>query len=252
MPLRKKSDFTLHAQDYLSQPEKKALFTKRLFTDVAEVYDRFTLGPVSLFQDARWKQWMITNIPAIPKGAMVDLATGTGDLAYVLSRRFANAAVTGIDLTDAMLVRAHKKYGHTPVVFQKMDMGHLAFKNNSIALCTGGYALRNAPHLETFLENVYAMLAPGGIAAFLDFSKSSLNWWHRFTLAIMRMWLLFWSFILHGNIHIYDYIPQSLQYFPDSFQLRELFSDSGFSLVKRKAFLFGLVEVIIVRKPDRK
>ena len=81
-----RSRFTLAFREHQDDPAKKAAFTKALFDEVAPVYDRFHLGMVSLVRDAHWKRWLLRRVPGyLPDGTLVDLATGTGSIAFLLA-----------------------------------------------------------------------------------------------------------------------------------------------------------------------
>jgi ubiquinone/menaquinone biosynthesis methyltransferase len=243
-----RSTFSLRFDEHAHSPERKSKYTDRLFTDVAPVYDSFTLGPLSFYQDARWKRWMIDALPPVPDGPVVDLATGTGGIAFLLARRFPQRRIIGVDINDAMLRIANEKNTFDTVSFRKMDLGDMDFAAESIGLVTGGYALRNTPDLEKLLADVHRCLKPGGLAAFLDFSNSPLPPVRIVANVALTAWLSAWSLLLHRNLRVYDYIPASLRHFADRRALGVLFDTHGLSMVRRKVFLFGVSEVLIARK----
>jgi demethylmenaquinone methyltransferase/2-methoxy-6-polyprenyl-1,4-benzoquinol methylase len=243
-----KSTFDLRFTDHADDPSKKALFTRVLFDEIAHVYDRFALGPISFFQEAGWKRWLVANLPPLPPGAIVDLATGTGVLAFMLAERFPEREVIGVDISERMLAEAARKDPERRVSFRKMDLAAMDFAEESVALFTGGYALRNTPDLPALLSAVHRLLRPGGIAAFLDFSKPA-NLLHRgLNMAGLRIWLSFWSLLLHRNLRIYNYIPASLGPFPDHRALARLMETSGFEILRRRRFLAGMAEAQIITK----
>jgi ubiquinone/menaquinone biosynthesis methyltransferase len=243
-----RSTFSLEFEKHARDPRGKSAFTDRLFTDVAPVYDSFTLGPVSFFQDARWKRWLVEALPHIPSGPIVDLATGTGGLAFLLADRYPTRRILGVDINAEMLRIADKKNTRPSVAFRKMNMAEIDFPAESLALITGGYALRNSPDLDKLIADVRACLKPGGYAAFLDFSKSPAPPIRIATQTALTLWLSAWSLALHRNLRIYNYIPASLRHFPDRRALGDLFQRHGFELIRRKLFLFGISEVLIARK----
>lgn len=243
-----RSTFDLELADHAHDPQRKAAFTDRLFTDVAPVYDTFTLGPVSFFQDAGWKRWMVNHLPALPPGECIDAATGTGSIAFLLARRFPERRITGLDINRAMLSRAEQNNVFDTVRFRRMDMGNIDIGPESAALVTGGYALRNSPDLEQFLRDIHRMLKPGGVAAFLDFSKSPSPPIQLATAVGLRAWLSLWSLVLHRNLRVYNYIPDSLRYHPDRVTLGRLYDDTGFEIVRRRLFMGGIAAVDMLRR----
>lgn len=243
----KKSHFKLPFREYMGSPDKKMIFTERIFTDVAPVYN-FILKGLSFFQDLHWKEYLVNNIPPIPQGPVIDLATGTGKIAFLLAKKFPERAITGIDITEAMLDIAKKDNTYSKVSFEKINIGLMNYEKNSVALFTGGYALRNTPDLKKLIRDIYFQLKPRGVAAFLDFSKSSNKLLQALNYSLLVIWCNFFSVVLHRNRRIYDYIPQSIRIFPDRKELGDLFTKEGFTIVRRKTFLLGITEVLIVQK----
>ncbi|MBD3314587.1 MAG: methyltransferase domain-containing protein [Chitinivibrionales bacterium] len=242
-----KSTFDLPLAEY-ADSTRKAIYTKTLFDEIAHAYDRFALGPISFFREAGWKKWLVENVPAIPQGPIVDLATGTGELAFMAADRYPNRSVVGLDISSAMLAVAKSKNSRRKVAFCSMDLGKMSVADASVALFFGGYALRNTPDLRALLSDVHRLLIPGGIAAFLDFSKP-VNPLHRaVNNASLRIWLSFWSLLLHRNLRIYNYIPSSLNYFPNHKALKRLMEETGFEILRRKRFMFGIAEAQIIKK----
>lgn len=240
--------FDLRLEAHAGDPEKKAVYTDALFSHVAPVYDSFTLGPMSFFQDIRWKEWLLDHLPEVPPGPALDLATGTGGISFMLAQRFPQRRITGVDINDTMLEIARRKNESGRVTFRKMNLDELDFDDESVALATGGYALRNAPDLYGLLDQVHRILMPGGVAAFIDFSRSSLRLQYLAARAGLIVWLSLWSLLLHRNLRIYTYIPASLRYFPDRDALGALFVEKGFSIVARKRFMMGIAEANILVK----
>ena len=103
----------------------------------------------------------------------LDLACGTGDVCFLLAERFSNAGIEGLDLTREMLDIAERRnqFGDR-VNFVQGDICNLPQASDSKDLITGSYAWRNAPDLLKMLQEIHRVLKPGGVVAFLDFSKS--------------------------------------------------------------------------------
>jgi demethylmenaquinone methyltransferase/2-methoxy-6-polyprenyl-1,4-benzoquinol methylase len=243
-----KSSFALSLREHIVDPAKKAVYTNALFDEIAHVYDRFALGPISFFREAGWKRWLVDNLPTLPAGPAIDLATGTGVLAFMMAERYPDREVIGVDISNEMLAAAEAKNGGGRVSFRKMNLAAMDFADGSVALFTGGYALRNTPDLGALLTDLHRLLAPGGIAAFLDFSKPSNPLHRALNTASLRIWLSLWSLLLHRNLRIYNYIPASLGYYPDYRALGGLMERTGFEILRRKRFMFGIAEASILKK----
>ena len=133
----------------LASPESKAPYVRRLFHTIADRYDLIT-RLLSYGQDARWKRRLVAMADLSgsgPSTRTLDLACGTGDIAFGLAAR--GAEVVGLDLTLRMLQLARAKIPPAPAAaFLAGDMMALPFADASFDLVTAGYGLRNVPRLE--------------------------------------------------------------------------------------------------------
>lgn len=239
----------LRIRDHLDVPEKRRTYIERHFALAASRYDAATRA-MSLGRDAAWKARLIELLPDRPRPLCVDLACGTGDLAFLLARRYPEGRIVGVDLTGPMLDIARERNRFPNVSFLRQDMCALSFRDESVDIVTGGYALRNAPNLAQALAGVGRILRPGGTAAFLDFSRprGALS---RPRYLLLRTWGGLWGLLLHGTHEIHGYIAPSLALFPDREALVALFGDNGLSLVASKRFFGGIVELDVVRRAGR-
>lgn len=239
--------------DFLRVPDAKREYNEILFAEVARRYDLVTRA-LSLGRDQAWKRALLETLPRadeIPDGqvwACVDLACGTGDVAFALARRYPQGTVCGVDLTPEMLAIARSRNRFPNVTLQLGDMHRLPFDSDSVDVVTGSYALRNAPSLTVALEEVHRVLRPGGVAAFLDFSKSPRRLWQRLTYGVLYAWGGLWGLLLHRQPAVYAYIAKSLWHFPDRDALRREFSHAGFTVTSSRRFYFGTLEMLTVVK----
>lgn len=236
----------------LCDPLKKRALNKKIFSLVAQEYMLIT-QVLSFFRDKAWKRRMVSVLPIFKKGdVVVDIASGTGDIARQIALANPEIRLIGCDLTLAMLTIAKRVSQSENILYSCQDMNALGLKPGSAACITGGYALRNAPELSTALAQFYNILKQDGIAVFLDFSKSSFPPLAHLQIAALRLWGGLWGLILHGKPWVYGYIGDSLKQFPDRNSLHALFKDTGFFVVASQFFMFGFIELTIVKKVNRK
>jgi ubiquinone/menaquinone biosynthesis methyltransferase len=241
--------FALNSVDFLDTPDHKRFYNEQLFTEVAPKYDLIT-RLLSFGRDEVWKRDMMAAIPEARPDVCVDLACGTGDLTLQLKRRFSDTQVFGVDLTPGMIELARQREGASALTFEVGDMGNLRFDNESVDIITGGYALRNAPDIDTALGEMARVLRPGGYLALLDFSKSpsaALQWAH---YGLLKLWGGLWGAIMHRHADVYGYIAESLKRFPDREDLREQFQRHGLTPVASRRYFGGMLEWIVCRKND--
>ena len=239
--------FVLKIGDHLENAETKKYYTERNFSEVAPRYD-FITKVLSFGRDAAWKRTLTSLLPSHESPVCVDLACGTGDIAFLLAGKYPRGRIAGVDITEPMLDIARHRNAHPNISFVKQDMGSLEIESESVDIVTGGYALRNAPNLETVIAEISRVLKPRGVAAFLDFSKPDANIPQKMEYWCLKIWTGLWGVLLHRNHEVYSYIAESLQRFPDRTQLRDIFSSKGFSLVESRLFFWGVTELLIVQK----
>jgi ubiquinone/menaquinone biosynthesis methyltransferase len=232
----------------LADPSAKREYNRRLFTVVAPRYFTAT-RLMSFFRDRAWKRFLVSSLPDRTDGFVLDIATGTGDLAVLAKQRWPDSLVAGCDVSLAMMTVIRQPRSRTALRQICQDMAALGFVSESAGIITGGYALRNAPEVAVTLREVNRVLKPGGSAAFLDFSRSPVRVLFFFQYWILRLWGGFWGFLLHGNPSVYAYIAESLRLFPDRNRLYQMMVDAGFCDIVFVRRMAGMVDIIVARKP---
>src|ERR1700747_2396981 len=162
--------FVLKIGDHLENAETKRYYTERNFSEVAPRYD-FITRVLSFGRDAAWKRTLVSLLPSQESPVCVDLACGTGDIAFLLAGKYPRGRIAGVDITESMLDIARHRNTHPNVSSSSQHMGSLDIVSESVDILTGAYALRNAADLGTAIDEIKRVLKPSGVAAFLDFSK---------------------------------------------------------------------------------
>ena len=252
-----RSRFRYRLKDFdLSAPSSKLDYTRKVFSVVAVRYDVIT-RLLSFGRDGRWKQIMLARLPkgSAPDAgsaqqlfACLDLACGTGDISRLLAHQYPYGRIDAVDLNPEMLRRARARTDLANIRFHQVNMNELPFDDASYNIVTGGYALRNSPHLATTFREIYRVLKPGGTAAFLEFSTSHVPRLRSIQLKLLGAWGGFWGRLFHGNPEVYSYIAKSLFYYPDFVELPRLMTRIGFRRVHQKRLLFGMLALTFARK----
>jgi demethylmenaquinone methyltransferase/2-methoxy-6-polyprenyl-1,4-benzoquinol methylase len=241
--------FRLKAREWLDVPDRKRAYNERHFAEAAPRYDLAT-RMMSLGRDAAWKRALVGALPSLPSPVCVDLACGTGDVAFLLAGRYPGGVVTGVDLSAPMLAIARERVRFANVRFEQCDMCGLPFPDRSVDVVTGSYALRNAPDLRNAIAEVHRVLSPGGVAAFLEFSNPERSSLRHLQYLLLRGWCGFCGLLLHGTPEIHGYIAESLRVFPARNQLREIFGEQGLGICSDRRFFLGITELLVLRKGE--
>jgi len=238
--------FTLRIGEHLERPESKRDYNQKVFSAIAPRYGFFTWA-ASFLQDASWKRDLIAALPSWECPLALDLACGTGDITLMLAGRYPRGLAIGLDIAFPMLDLARRRNSRPNVRFVAGDMDRLALAAGSVEIITGGYALRNAPDLGRALDEISRVLKPGGVAAFLDFSKPAGRLAQAVEYWTLKFWGGLWGWLLHRNPDVHGYIAESLKRHPDRVRLRSLFRERGFEVVHSRLYFLGLTELLVVR-----
>lgn len=190
-------------------PAAKRQYVRTLFATIADRYDLIT-ALLSYGQDARWKRRLVAMANVRPGERALDLAAGTGDIAFGVAARGANTI--GLDITHRMLQLAAAK--SNAVSFVTGDMHSLPFMPASFDLVTTGYGLRNVPDLDAAIGEIARVLKPGGRLLSLDFNRPEHPIVRAAYLAYLTIVGSSLGWILHRDPDTYRYIPASIRRYP--------------------------------------
>jgi ubiquinone/menaquinone biosynthesis methyltransferase len=236
--------------DRIATPEGKRRYVRTLFATIADRYD-FITRALSYGQDGRWKRRAIALAAPRAGSRVLDLATGTGDVAFAAARE--GARVVGLDITYRMIELAKRKgAGRCPervdgrrgvATFLVGDMLALPFPATSFDTVTTGYGLRNVPSLIAAIDEIARVLRPGGQAVSLDFDRPSNPIVRAAYLSYLTVVGAALGWILHGDPDTYRYIPASIRQYPGAAAVAQMFRERGFSRVRHYPVLGGLMAI---------
>lgn len=226
--------------------EAKRAYNRRLFATIAPRYD-FITRFLSFGQDRRWKKRLLDLSEVSARVQVLDLACGTGDLAWSAIDR--GAFVVGLDITPGMVVLARGK-GATKTSASSHaarwlvgDMTKLPVSSATFDLVTTGYGLRNVPDLPAALAEIHRVLKPGGRICSLDFDKPEAAWLRGVYLSYLTLVGSSLGFLLHGDADTYRYIPASIRRYPGARGVVRMMTDSGFTDVRHVPVFGGLMAI---------
>jgi ubiquinone/menaquinone biosynthesis methyltransferase len=225
-------------------PQAKRQYVRGLFATIADRYDLIT-AVLSYGQDARWKKKLVSIADVRPGERALDLAAGTGDIAFAVAAR--GAKTIGLDITHRMLQLARlrssgAKAGQAAFVpLINGDMAALPFATASFDLVTTGYGLRNVPDLNAAIEEIARVLKPGGRLLSLDFNRPENSIVRGAYLGYLTIVGSTLGWLLHRDPDTYRYIPASIRRYPGARGVAERLAARGFDHVAVIPLLFGLM-----------
>ena len=247
----------------LDSPDSKRRYVRRLFATIADRYDLITVL-LSFGLDPGWKRTLVRRAGDLTGTRALDLACGTGDIAFALAR--AGARVTGLDITHRMVQLAESKNPPSPESrtstsalratvgrprpgFVVGDMMALPFPDGHFDVVTTGYGLRNVPVLEGALAEIARVLRPGGQLLSLDFNHPSNALVRGVYFGYLTVVGSALGYALHRDADTYRYIPESLRRYPDAPEVARRLRTAGFATAEWQPVLGGLMAIHSARKP---
>lgn len=231
--------------------DKQAAQIRRMFAAVAPRYD-FLNHLLSLSLDRLWRRRLRSELlRRMPPGPRIlDLCTGTGDVAFALA---ATGAVVGADFCHPMLVRAREKARRRGATVHFVEADSLAapFPAQSFDAVTIAFGLRNLEDYRRGLAEMRRLLRPGGHLAVLEFAIPT-------TPLFRRIYLFYFTRLLpriggwvSGASGAYSYLPASVRTFPSPQTLAGQLRELGFQDILLVPLTFGVAVLYLARKRGR-
>ena len=250
LPTPRLADLDLEA--HLVDPALKQRFVTPMFDLIAPQYDRFT-RVFSYNMDRRWKAelmgWMAGQLHA--HANVLDLACGTGDLAFAAAERAPRGAILGIDASAAMIDIARTRAAHAGsahVRFTVGDLSALDVPTASVDAITAGYALRNVPDYTRGIAEIARVLKPGGVVATLDFYRPRSALWRRLFLSYLSAAGNLIGWLWHREPVVYGYIARSIDHFVSWQEFSASLAAHGMRVERVRTKLLGGVALHFARR----
>lgn len=235
---------------YASKEGSKKQQVAEMFDNISARYD-FLNHFLSMGIDKGWRRKVVRMIGAKKPSTILDIATGTGDLAIALSK-IPNTQITGLDLSAGMLKVGEEKIAKkgltTQISLQQGDSENLPFEDNSFDAITVAFGVRNFENLEKGLSEIYRVVKPGGTVAVLEFSQPT-------GFPFKQVYRFYFKFILptigrmvSKDDSAYTYLPESVDAFPYGDRFIQILNKLGFSQPVAKEVTFGVATIYTATK----
>jgi demethylmenaquinone methyltransferase/2-methoxy-6-polyprenyl-1,4-benzoquinol methylase len=233
--------------------DKREVRIRRMFGAIAPTYD--LLNHLLSFNIDRFWRWRTTRlVPPIGDGPILDLCTGTGDLALAYDRAAGRTLrIVGADFCGEMLDRAEKKTlkkkAAERIRYVQADAQRLPFADNTFQIVCVAFGLRNVTDTDRGLAEMTRVARPGGRVAILEFSKPRGSVFGKLYQMYFRCILpRVGQAISRSEDNAYRYLPESVGEFPDGEALAERMRLHGLKDVTWKPFTFGIATLYIGTK----
>jgi len=229
--------------------DKRPSIVGRMFDRIAPTYDLLnTILSFSL--DKAWRRAAINLLEIRAGDAVLDIATGTGDLAIPAAHGGAN--VTGIDLSRQMLLRALGKADeqglHTRYSVVQGDALSMPFRNETFNSAMVAFGIRNMNNLEEFLAEIHRVLSINGRFSVLEFSLPESLLFRWIYGAYLTYAVPIIGGIISGDYYAYRYLRDSVTGFPVPGALEDIMKGQGFRIVRSRSIFWGISHLYLIEK----
>ena len=218
---------------------ERAKYIQDMFTRIAKRYDlmnRLMTGG----QDIRWRKRVIEIARINKHASLLDLGTGTGDLAREALSQFPRAKVIAADFTHEMM-RVGQKRG--PLNFSAADALRLPFNDYSFDAVVSGFLMRNVIDLQKALEEQYRVLKHGGRIVVLDTTPPKKNILFPFIWLHMHFIVPTLGGLLAGSRAAYRYLPETTEGFVTAEEMATRMAIAGFKKIDFQRLMFDTIAI---------
>jgi demethylmenaquinone methyltransferase / 2-methoxy-6-polyprenyl-1,4-benzoquinol methylase len=222
-----------------------------MFDAIAPRYDLLN-HVLSAGLDKRWRARAIREIRLAPGSRVLDLCTGTADLAVAAVEHSSNISVVGVDFAGQMLRLAHQKIDGMglgrAIRFVRGDGTKIPLADGSCDAATIGFGIRNVVDPAAALAELARVLRPGGRLAILEFGQPRIpglrtfySWYFRYVLPLVGR-------MISRHQSAYSYLPASVGTFPPPDEFAQVIGATGFSQVRAVPLSFGIVYLYVAER----
>lgn len=222
----------------------------QMFDNISARYD-FLNHLLSMGIDKGWRKKVVRMVRFEKPSNILDIATGTGDLAIALSD-IEGADITGVDISAGMLSVGEEKIGKRGlkdrIRLQLGDSENLPFSDNSFDAITVAFGVRNFENLEKGLSEMHRVIRPGGRVVVLEFSQPT-------GFPFKQVYRFYFKYILPSigrlvskDQSAYTYLPESVDAFPYGKAFTDLLARLGYSDISARQVTFGVATIYSATK----
>ncbi len=241
----------ISVKPFENRPGSKKEQVRQMFDEISPRYD-FLNHLLSANFDKLWRRKVVEILKSHQPERVLDVATGTGDLAVLTAKKLPDAQITGLDLSPKMLEVAKKKIKNTElehrIKFIEGDAENLPFEEAHFEAATVAFGVRNFQDLDKGLKEISRVLKPGGVLVVLEFSNPEKFPFKQLYGFYSKKILPLLGSLISGNKDAYTYLPRSVEVFPYGKDFEERLEKAGLQPLQTHRLMFGIASIYTAQK----
>jgi len=244
--LHQNSKTLKEVKPYETSGDGKKSQVSRMFNNIAPYYD-FLNHFLSLGIDRGWRIKAVAKLRDKPYPIIIDIATGTADVAITAAKKLNPSSIIGIDIADEMLEIGRKKVKKANlqeiIVLETGDSENLRFNDHFADAVTVAFGVRNFENREKGLNEIYRIIKPGGKMVILEFSQPTI-------FPFRQLYNMYFRYILPGigkftskDPKAYKYLYESVQAFPSGKEFIKELEKVGFQQCSWEPLTLGICSI---------
>lgn len=233
---------------YTDDSRHKTEQVREMFDSIAPAYD-FMNRAMTFGIDRMWRRRAVKLLRDIRHTDILDIATGTGDLAILMAGKLDGAKVTGLDLSEGMIEIGRRKVlarGLSErISFQTGDCLHLPFADASFDCITCAYGVRNFENLAAGYREMRRVLRPGGRLVVLELSTPASPLVKPFYKLYTRFLIPAVGRMVSKDTRAYSYLPESIAAVPQRTEMCGIMNEAGFTDSRYISLTFGTCMIYV-------
>ncbi len=217
-----------------------------MFDSIAKRYD-FLNRFLSLGIDKGWRKKAIAKLSDKKINHLLDIATGTADMALMAYKQIHPTKITGIDISEGMMqygrIKIEQKGWSNAIQLSLGDSTAIPFEANVFDGAMVAFGVRNFADLEKGLTEINRVLQPGSKLVILEFSQPTSKWFKPIYTLYMKWITPAIGQLFSGNKEAYSYLNESVIAFPEGASFLQIFEKSGFTNVSQQKLTLGICSI---------
>ena len=231
--------------------EHKTTQVRRMFDSIAGTYDQLN-HTLSLGIDKIWRRKGIAFLRPFSPASILDIATGTGDLAISMHRRLKADRIIGADISEGMMQIGREKVKRMgldgTISFEKQDCLHLGYEDGTFDAVTAAFGIRNFQNLDQGLREMCRVLKKGGHLCIVELttpvSFPMKQLFHIYSHTVLPIY----GKLISKDQSAYSYLTKTIEAFPQGETMMEVFKKAGFEKAEFKRLTFGICTLYFATK----